>query len=294
MDQNILYGYLSILIMILISLIVFFFVLCRENIFNKLRYFLISMGVGALAGDSLLHILPDVLQQYKLNENGIIEKNETNIILASILVVAGYLVSFIIEKFLYPHAHGPGHSDDEFGPRESINEKTSLYKGETYTFLELLKQGFIVNLLMGDVIHNFVDGLVIMAGFSNGFEEGLATSLAIALHEVPHEISNFAAFRKIASFKQAVFLNFFGALSSLLGGTIILIAFEVQNISDYILSFGAGNFLYVSSAILIPELDFHNYPVYRTVQQFFQICGVLLGILLMYSILIYEHLTGGE
>jgi len=296
MDLNIIYGYITILILILISLIVFMFVLCNEETFNNFRFFLIALGVGALSGDAILHILPDILQKYEMGPDGTIIEKDTSLTLISILIVAGFIVSFIIEKFLHSHTHDHGHElvDSIQTPHhhhddDSDHDDHELGK-KKMTISQLLKQGFIINLLMGDIVHNFVDGMGIMASYLKSYEVGIASAIAIGLHEIPHEVSNFAAFRKNASFRQAVFLNFFGALSSLLGGSLMLVAVGVQDVTDYILAFGAGNFLYVSSAILIPELEYRFYNVNVRVQQAFQICGILIGVGIMYLILFYEKI----
>ena len=73
-------------------------------------------------------------------------------------------------------------------------------------------------ILVGDGIHNFVDGIAIAAAFSASLRTGLSTSIAILLHELPHELGDFAIF--IASgigYRKALLLNLLSALTAFIG-----------------------------------------------------------------------------
>ena len=115
--------------------------------------------------------------------------------------------------------------------------------------------------LIGDSIHNFIDGLVIAAAFMVSPQVGLGTAVAVALHEIPQEISDFgvllhAGFKK----EKALILNFLVALTVTLGGLtgLFLFRFFDSELINYLLPIAAGGFIYISASDLIPEIRKEN------------------------------------
>jgi len=111
--------------------------------------------------------------------------------------------------------------------------------------------------LLGDSIHNFIDGLVIAAAFMTSPQIGIATVLAVALHEIPQEISDFgvllhAGFKK----EKALFVNFLVALTVTLGGLTGFFVFRFfdSSLVNYLLPVAAGGFIYISASDLVPEI----------------------------------------
>lgn len=111
--------------------------------------------------------------------------------------------------------------------------------------------------LLGDSIHNFIDGLVIAAAFMVSPQIGLTTAVAVALHEIPQEISDFgvllhAGFKK----EKALLVNFLIALTVALGGVSGFFAFRFfdPNFVNYLLPIAAGGFIYISASDLVPEI----------------------------------------
>jgi zinc and cadmium transporter len=110
--------------------------------------------------------------------------------------------------------------------------------------------------LFGDIIHNFIDGLIIAASFVTNAALGLSTTLAVALHEIPQEIGDFGVliyggFKK----KKAIMLNFVTALSAVVGGIIgyYLVSY-IQLAQALLLPIAAGGFMYIAASDLIPEI----------------------------------------
>ncbi|GAB4545075.1 MAG: hypothetical protein Fur0020_14240 [Thermodesulfovibrionia bacterium] len=150
-------------------------------------------------------------------------------------VLLGIIAFFLIENFLHwRHCH----------------------KGEcdvhTFTYLNLI----------GDGVHNFIDGMVISAAFVSDIRLGIATTFAVVAHEVPQEIGDFGiliygGFSK----KKALLYNFFSALVSVAGAIISYISFRhILWLKDILIPFTAGGFIYVALVDLIPELHKERIP----------------------------------
>jgi zinc and cadmium transporter len=110
--------------------------------------------------------------------------------------------------------------------------------------------------LLGDSIHNFIDGFIIAASFVADSSLGIASLFAIAMHEIPQEISDFGVLIYAGMKKsKALFYNFLTALTAVLGGILGYFLFGYVNISlGFLLSFASGSFIYIAASDLIPEI----------------------------------------
>jgi zinc and cadmium transporter len=167
-------------------------------------------------GGTFFHLLPEAI------EIG----TSTDVFFYAII---GFTLFFFLEKvFLWRHCH-KGKCDVH-----------------TFTYLNLL----------GDFVHNFIDGLVIAASFITDVNLGIATTLAIAFHEIPQEIGDFGVL-VYGGFKKykALILNFLIALTAILGGVIgYFLSTYVEQFIIFLLSLTAGEFIYIASSDLIPEI----------------------------------------
>lgn len=174
--------------------------------------------------------------------------------LTFIFVIAGFLLFFCVEKILHWH---------------------HCHKGECH----IHPFGYVN--LIGDAVHNFIDGLVIAGAFLTSNILGLTTTIIIALHELPQEIGEFgvllyAGFKK----KKALFYNFISALATVLGGIAgILLSSYLSQFIIYLLPLAAGGFLYISASDLVPELKKET----SLKKSLIYLIIVILGILLIYS-----------
>jgi zinc and cadmium transporter len=136
--------------------------------------------------------------------------------------------------------------------------------------------------LVSDSLHNFLDGLVIAAAFLVAVPVGITTSLAIALHEVPQEVGDFGVL-VYGGFdrRQALLSNYLTQVTVIVGGVVgILLGRSVVSLPTVLLPFAAGNFTYIASSDLIPEIK-HETDVRRSLLYF----GVfLVGIAMMLGI----------
>ena len=138
---------------------------------------------------------------------------------------------------------------------------------------------FVYMNLLGDALHNFIDGLVIAASFLAGIELGIVTSIAVALHEIPQEIGDFGVLVYGGMRPgRALTMNFLVALTAILGGLAgLTLSTFVGASMVFLLPFTAGGFIYIAAADLIPQLH-QKTSVQHTLISF---GSLLLGIVLM-------------
>ena len=132
--------------------------------------------------------------------------------------------------------------------------------------------------LIGDSIHNFIDGLIISAGFVASIPLGFTTVIAIAAHEIPQEIGDFGVliyggFKK----KKAIVLNFAVALTIVAGGIVgYFISKNVEQGVVFLLPFAAGGFIYIAATDLVPEIKKELDIKKSMATMLVFICGVLI------------------
>jgi len=241
----------SIVSVFLVSLISFSGALTLAIKKEKLKDFLIyfvSFSAGALLGNVFIHLLPEVVEEYN-----------HSISLIFIYVLVGILTSFILEKIIcWRHCHLP------------------ITKNHIHNFAWMN--------LWGDFFHNFIDGLTVGASFLLSIPAGIATTLAVIFHEIPQEIGDFGVLLHGGfKIKKALFLNFLTALSAVIGTMIsLLLNNRIKHLTLFLAPFAAGNFIYIASSDLIPEL--HKETTIK--KGVIQIVTFLLGVLVMYGLLI--------
>jgi len=222
----------------LIAFIGVFTLAMKEQLLNKILIILVSLSAGALMGGAFIHLLPESIEK----------SGDTNIL---IFVLVGFVLFFIIEKVLHwRHCHKG--------------------KCDVHTF-------HYMNLI-GDTVHNFIDGLIISASFVVSIPLGLTTTIAIAAHEIPQEIGDFGVliyggFEK----KKAIVLNFIVALTVVAGGVVgYFISKSIEQVAVYLLPFAAGGFIYIAATDLVPEIkkELNIKKSMATILVF--ICGILL------------------
>ena len=188
----------------------------KEKLLKKIILPLVAFSAGALLGGAFLHMLPEAI-------------NEIGPSLSVFLwVLFGFSLFFLLENFIqWHHCHR--------APSEHKKPVTYL-------------------ILVADGVHNFIGGLAIAGAFIVDVNVGIATWLACAAHEIPQELGDFGilihgGWEK----KEALLFNFFSALTIVFGG---IIAYFLSTKIDvtFLLPFAAGNFIYIASSDLIPEI----------------------------------------
>ena len=210
---------------------------------------LISLAVGALFGDALIHLLPEAFE------------DSTSTTMTSFYAIAGVLLFFVMERFLHWH-----HQHQEL----------SVKPVHPVAYLNLVSDG----------THNFLDGLLIGAAYLVSTPIGLATTIAVAFHEIPQEQGDFGILVH-AGFtpRRALLMNFLTATLALLGVVIsLLVGPSVTEYTVFMLPFAAGGFIYIAGSDLIPELH-REREVPRSIMQLVMLS---MGIGLMFFILVLE------
>ncbi|MCR4335832.1 MAG: ZIP family metal transporter [archaeon] len=244
-----LYALVSVIIVSLISLIGLATISINTESFKKYVHYLVSFSAGALMGDAFIHLLPEAVKDHGFG------------IEISAYILFGILLFFIIEKFIrWRHCHVPT-SEQHPHPVAIIN-------------------------LIGDAVHNFIDGLIIGASYAVSIPVGIATTVAVILHEIPQEIGDFGILIHAGfSRKKALVTNFLSALTAVLGTIVALtLTSYVENISLFLVPFGAGVFIYISGSDLIPELHKND----GQLDSFIELIFFIMGIVIMASLLLLE------
>lgn len=243
------YAFGSIGVVSLISLTGIFLLSFKGDLFKKYISLFISVAVGALLGDSFIHLIPEAFADIE----------DTNAL--GLLVIGGILSFFVLEKFLHWHHHGEDAEKSHVHPVGRL-------------------------ILVSDGVHNFLDGVIIAASFMVSLPVGFATTLAVILHEIPQEVGDFAVLLHAGYTKRrALYLNFLSALSAFLGGIAFFAVGEfAASLTAYFIPLTAGGFIYIAVADLIPELQ----KTKRMRDSLCQLAAVLSGIAMMTGLTFIE------
>ncbi|MEI6587921.1 MAG: ZIP family metal transporter [Candidatus Moraniibacteriota bacterium] len=243
------YALTSVFVVSLISLIGVFTLSIDRNKLYKYLIYIVSLSAGTLMGDAFIHLIPEAYEK----------SNSSTVV--SLYILLGILVFFVLEKVIHwRHCH------------EEPCEKHP--------------HPFSYIILMGDSLHNFVDGMVIGASYLVSIPVGIATTVAVVFHEIPQEIGDFASLIYGGfSRKKALILNFLSALMAVFGALLILsFDLKIDGLEEFLIPFAAGGFIYIAGTDLIPELHKHN----EAKKGVFQVLAFLLGIGLMLGMLLVE------
>ena len=235
----IIYILISTILISLVSLLgVVTMALKREKI-DKFIFLLVSLSTGTLLGGAFLHLLPEAMEML-----------DVSTVLNTTLISFAFF--FVIEKILHwRHCHEGGDCDEH-----------------SFGYMNLI----------GDGIHNFLDGMIIAGAFLVDINLGIITSIALAFHEIPQEIGDFgvllhAGFEK----RKAIIANLLVALMAVIGGLIgYALGSNVDGLIPYLLPVAAGGFLYIATSDLMPELRKEEGLV-NSIRSFaLFVCGILI------------------
>uniref|UniRef100_A0A3Q0SYQ8 Zinc transporter SLC39A7 n=1 Tax=Amphilophus citrinellus TaxID=61819 RepID=A0A3Q0SYQ8_AMPCI len=274
---------------------------------------LLSFASGGLLGDAFLHLIPHALEPHSHHGDGDHGHSHASkeshdhgaahghMMSVGLWVLGGIIAFLVVEKFvrLLKGGHGHGHSHaapkekDSDGEeekekkkkekKESKDEKTS--KKEEKKRTDIKVSGYLN--LAADFTHNFTDGLAIGASFLVGPAVGTVTTLTILLHEVPHEIGDFAILIQSGCTKRkAMCLQLLTALGALAGTACSLLAEGVGAAATaWILPFTAGGFVYIATVTVLPELLAGRSSFGQSLME---IVALLFGVGMMVLIAEYE------
>ena len=243
------YTLTSVILVSALSLVGIFTLSLNKNRLQKILLYLVSFAAGGLFGDALIHLLPESFERLGAKLS------------TSLYIVSGILIFFILEKFVrWRHCHVP-------------TDQSHLHPVVTMN-------------LLGDGLHNLIDGMIIGATYMVSIPLGITTTLAVVLHEIPQEIGDFGVliYGGLSTAKALAF-NLLTASVSIAGALISLCVGPL--IGDYavtLLPITAGGFLYIAGSDLVPELQQEcDVNVSSAVLQFiFMILGIGVMALLVF------------
>ncbi len=246
------YSFLAIAAVSAISLVGAFFLSVSVGRLERLLFFLVSFAAGALLGDAAFHLLPEIAADNQFSFS------------TSALIILGILIFFIVEKYFHwQHCHEP----------ECLEHGSSR------------RRALVAINLIGDAVHNFIDGLIIAGSFAVSPLLGFSTTLAVFLHEIPQEIGDFAILIHAGlSRRRALALNLLSAGAAFLGGGLFFIFPNTATAITAVLPFTVGGFLYIALSDLIPELHRERRPLHSA----FQLVGIIFGLVVMATLLFVE------
>jgi len=229
---------------------------------------MVSFAIGALLGAAFLAILPHALEAPGVRDAHVITGT----------VLLGLLAFFLLEKFvLWRHCH-----TDECEVHGSTSVAGGRMPGVTHLHAHDLTQqrasaaGYLI--VIGDGVHNFVDGVLIAAAFLTDLHLGIVTAVAVAAHEIPQEVGDFAILLHSGfSRTKALFYNVLSSLTTVIGGVLAYFSLGLaQAALPYVLAVAASSFIYIAVADLIPGLHKRLEPLVTLQQVVLIAAGVSL------------------
>ncbi len=251
------------------------FLLLRDHHRKAILPHGISFAIGALLAVAFWGLIPEAFEKVKPEQFQSL----------SATILAGILGFFVLEKLLiWRHCHYgscEAHGDDAHSGDSAHSHGHSHSSAKSAGAL----------IILGDSIHNFVDGILIAAAFLTDVQLGIVTSLAVAAHEIPQEVGDFAILLDSGySRGKALFYNVLASLTTVLGG--VLAYFSLEDLHDslpYFLALAASSFIYIAVADLIPSL--HTKTDMKTSLQ--QIALIAAGVFLICSLHDIAHNMSG-
>lgn len=211
------YIFASVFGVSLLSLMGAIFMVIQRKKLSFIITYTLAFSSGVMLGATFFDLLPEGVE---LLPDGVF-----------VWTLIGFIVFFILEKLISWHHHIEGRHVHEEKP---------------FAYLTLI----------GDGIHNFVDGAVIAGSYLVSIPLGITTTLAVVAHEIPHELSDFLVLVHGGfSNRKALFFNFISAATAIIGALVVLLlSDQFASLEQYLIPLAAGNFLYISASDLIPEL----------------------------------------
>ncbi|NTV96259.1 MAG: ZIP family metal transporter [Thiobacillus sp.] len=218
------------------------------TILKDIAHKLVGFSVGIMLAITFLDLLPEAIEALDGHAVGA-------------TVLAGIMIFFALEKTaLWRHDHHEDsdhvcHSHHAAGPL----------------------------IVLGDGLHNFVDGILIAAAFLQDPALGWATTIAVISHEIPQEVGDFMVLLNAGYGRlKALWLNVLSSLAAVLGGVIGWFALgDAGGIIPYVLALAASSFIYIAVADLVPELHKHRKPADFIIQ--FALLAAGIGVALLNS-----------
>ncbi|XP_055858400.1 protein catecholamines up [Episyrphus balteatus] len=272
---------------------------------------LLAFASGGLLGDAFLHLIPHAAHPHTHGDHdhghshghkhshGEEAHDHGHDMTIGLWVLGGIITFLAVEKLVrlikggHGHSHGPTKSAPAAQEKPKTDEKSKKSKDsapkksvkkveEKHDEVEIA--GYLN--LAADFAHNFTDGLAIGASYLAGNSIGIITTITILLHEVPHEIGDFAILIKSGcSKRKAMMLQLVTALGALAGTSLALMGAGGDAAATWVLPFTAGGFIYIATVSVLPELLEESTKLGQSLKE---ISALLAGVGLMVFIANFE------
>lgn len=202
----------------IVSLIGGMFLLAGKKRAYHLAEYATPFAAGALLAAAFLDLLKEGVH------NGAAE-------LVLLWTLIGMLVFFLLESTLMWFHHHHEHKEKRVDPTASL-------------------------IIVGDTLHNIIDGIAIAAAFLISVPTGIVTTMAVAAHEIPQEIGDFGLLLKKGLARRTVLLvNVGSALATTLAALIFFKAGEANaTLLSCLIGVTAGFFIYIAASDIIPSI----------------------------------------
>jgi zinc and cadmium transporter len=240
MDSNLLIVFLFSIIGGAVSLLGGLLLISKQSRAIKMANYATPFAAGALLAAAFLDLLPEA------GHDGVYDT-------ALKATLFGVLLFFLLEKFLRWFHHHHEHQASKRDPNISL-------------------------IIIGDTLHNFIDGIAIAAGFLLSVPTGIVVTIAVAAHEIPQEIGDFGLLiKKGMSRKGVVIVNIISALATTLAAVVFFSLGQSVNLPlDIILGLVAGFFIYIAVSDIIPSIHQAEAKTLAGLQTVMLLVGVLI------------------
>jgi zinc and cadmium transporter len=255
MLQSVLYALASVILVSLVSLIGAVSLFFNGGKLDRILTLLVSLSAGSLLGGAFFHLIPEI-----------VEKQGGFPISIPLSIIGGILLFFAVEKFIHwRHCH--------------------------YSITDHHQHHLALMNLVGDGVHNFIDGMIIAVSYLASVPAGIAATIAVVLHEIPQEIGDFGVLLYSGWSKgKALMFNFFSALIAVVGAVVgLMLGASSDSFVAIILPFAAGGFIYIAGTDLIPELhkECHSKETFWRIS-LIHFLAMVVGIGLMLALTLVE------
>jgi len=241
-------AFLAVIGVSFLSFVGVFAISLDEKKLDNILFILISFAAGTILGAAYFDLLPEALE---------LAGEELTVT----YVALGFAVFFFLERSVYWY-HGHVHERE-------IGKKT------------VVKNLVYMNII-GDGVHNLIDGMIITSTFLLNTSLGIVSTLAVVFHETAQEIGDFGVLIYGGYSKmKALLFNFLSALTAIVGVLFsVLFSGSVEGFVGFLVAFAAGAFIYLAASELIPEIkEEENFK--RSAAQFMLF---VLGLILVWSL----------
>ena len=237
---------IAVILISLISLVGVLTLWVNKKRLGSILFIIVAFGTGTLFGAAFFHMLPEAVHMMEAS--------------AFTYVLGGIVLFFFVERFIqWHHCH-------KLPAGQTCDVKS-------YTYMNLI----------GDAVHNFIDGAIIMAAFLVSVPIGIVVAIAMALHEIPQEISDFGILVHGGFGRtKALLYNLLSGLIAVVGAVVMyMFAGFTEASIPILIAVGAGGFIYIAACDLIPEM----HKEMGTKKLILQFIFLLFGIFLMWYLL---------